>query len=184
MNRTVLAAAVLMVMVAPSVAQTPQPYSGLQSRPLKALSERQIADVRAGRGMGLALAAELNGYPGPIHVLELAEQLGLSPQQQTRVRALYEAMKAEAIPLGERWIAQETLLDNLFADRSVTLATLAQATAVIAETQAALRLAHLKYHLAMIEVLAPSQIARYAELRGYADDGAGHHHAGPQHHPK
>jgi len=36
----------------------------------------------------------------------------------------------------------------------------------------------------MIEVLAPSQIARYAELRGYADDGAGHHHAGPQHHPK
>jgi hypothetical protein len=183
MNRTVAAAAALMVMLAPSVAQTPQPYSGLQSRPLKALSESQIADLRAGRGMGLALAAELNGYPGPIHVLELADQLGLSPQQRARVRALYEAMKAEAIPLGERWIAQETLLDELFAGRSVTSATLAQATAAIGETQAALRLAHLKYHVVTIEVLAPNQVAHYAELRGYADDSAGHH-ARPQHHPK
>jgi hypothetical protein len=38
---------------------------GMQSRPIKALSDQQVSDLRAGRGMGLALAAELNGYPGP-----------------------------------------------------------------------------------------------------------------------
>lgn len=41
-------------------------YAGLQQRAIKALSDQQKADLRAGRGMGLALPAELNGYPGPI----------------------------------------------------------------------------------------------------------------------
>jgi hypothetical protein len=35
-----------------------------------------------------------------------------------------------------------------------------------------LRAAHLKYHLAMIEVLTPDQRRRYGELRGYV--GGGH----------
>ena len=46
------------------------PYAGLETRTIKALSEQQIADLRAGRGMALALAAEVNGYPGPLHVIE------------------------------------------------------------------------------------------------------------------
>jgi hypothetical protein len=37
----------------------------LEQRDIKTLSNQQIADLRAGRGMGLALAAELNGYAGP-----------------------------------------------------------------------------------------------------------------------
>jgi hypothetical protein len=45
--------------------QAHQPYAGLEARAIKALSEQQIADLEAGRGMGMALAAELNGYPGP-----------------------------------------------------------------------------------------------------------------------
>lgn len=49
------------------------PYSGTEARPVKALNEQQVADLRAGRGMGLALAAELTGYPGPSHVLELGD---------------------------------------------------------------------------------------------------------------
>ena len=60
------------------VAFAQSPYAGMQARSIKALSEQQIADLKAGRGMGLALAAELNGYPGPAHVLEVADQLGLS----------------------------------------------------------------------------------------------------------
>src|SRR5262245_40913588 len=77
------------------------PYTGLQQRVIKALSEQQISDFRAGRGMGLALAAELNGYPGPLHVLELADQIELSGEQRERVRQLYDSMKAEAVPVGE-----------------------------------------------------------------------------------
>jgi Spy/CpxP family protein refolding chaperone len=148
----------------------------MQHRPVKALSDQQIADLRAGRGMGLALPAELNGYPGPMHVLEHAAALGLTPQQQERTRAMIDAMRAEAIPVGERLIEQETRLDRLFANREITPAALTAATADIGATQARLREAHLKYHLAMMEVLTPEQVAEYRRLRGYASSGPMQHH--------
>src|SRR4051812_23322414 len=120
MKRHLIAAALLTLAHGDAIAQSQQPYAGLQSRPLKALSEAQIADLRAGRGMTLALAAELNGYPGPLHVVELADALALTPEQRTRMQVLYETMKAEAVPLGERLITQEAELDRQFASRAVT----------------------------------------------------------------
>lgn len=159
-----------------------QPYSGLERRAIKALSEREIADLRAGRGMGLALAAELNGYPGPLHVLEHAEALGLSPTQQTRTQAAFDAMRSEAMPLGERLIEQETALDRLFATRAADTETLRQATSAIAQTQGVLRATHLRYHLVMMEVLTPEQVRRYAKLRGYAGEHQHKHgHGGDAH---
>ena len=130
------------------VTHTPQqPYAHLHSRPIKALSDQQIADLRAGRGMGYALPAELNGYPGPSHTLENADALRLSAVQRERTKALFEAMKAEAVPLGERLIQQETELERLFAEKAVTPANLESATSAIGVTQGALRAAHLRYHL-------------------------------------
>ena len=168
MNRLLLLVLIALALgTDPSPAQPQQPYAGLEGRHIKALPEQQIADLRAGRGVGLALTAELNGYPGPMHVLELAESLDLSDQQRAKMQELFAAMKAEAIPLGEKLIAQEADLDKQFADKTVTPASLAAATDAIGITHAALRQAHLKYHLSTVEVLTPAQIQRYAELRGY-----------------
>src|SRR6187200_3316429 len=108
---------ILLLMTATAVAQTP--YAGMQARQIKALSEQQISDLDAGRGMGLALAAELNGYPGPSHVLELADKLGLSADQRRKVQGLFDSMKAEALPIGAKLIEQESELDRLFASRSI-----------------------------------------------------------------
>ncbi|MDP1883552.1 MAG: hypothetical protein Q8K88_11820, partial [Bradyrhizobium sp.] len=83
------------------------PYAGMQTRPIKALSEQQVADLGAGRGMGLALAAELNGYPGPSHVLELADKLDLTVEQRASVQTLLDSMKVEAVPLGAKLLEQE-----------------------------------------------------------------------------
>src|SRR5947199_5991437 len=107
--------AIMIVFAASSYAQHPQPYAGMQSRPIKALSEEQIADLRAGRGMGLALSAELNGYPGPLHVIELADALALSQDQRARMQQLYQNMKAEAVALGDQLIRAEAELDRQFA---------------------------------------------------------------------
>jgi hypothetical protein len=87
-----------------ALAQDHHPYAGMAQRAIKALSDQQIADLRAGRGVGLALAAELNGYPGPAHVLENADALRLTPDQRVRTQALFDAMKAAAVPVGERLI--------------------------------------------------------------------------------
>jgi Spy/CpxP family protein refolding chaperone len=172
-----IAPVVLLFTTALAVAQhNHQPYAGLDRRAVKALSDEQIADLRAGRGMSLALAAELNGYPGPLHVLEHADALALTPEQRQRTQELYHAMKREAVPLGERLIAQERDLDRAFATRTVTGETLTRLTGAIGETQGALRAAHLKYHLAQDELLTPQQRERYAVLRGYAGAPAQRHH--------
>ena len=165
-----------------AVAQSAQPYSGMESRPIKALSNQQVSDLKAGRGMGLALAAELNGYPGPSHLVELSGQLGLTPDQLSKLKGMFDAMKAETIPIGQRLITEEEHLDWLFAENVISEQALEAATQDIGETQARLRNAHLRYHLQARAILQPSQIRRYAELRGYgaALQIPAHHH----HHPE
>ena len=144
-----------------------QPYAGLEKRPVKALSDQQVADLRAGRGMGLALAAELNGYPGPLHVLELADHLGLSAEQRARVQQLYANMQGEAQRVGGQLIEHEAALDRLFKDRAITPESLTALTGQIGQSQGTLRGVHLKYHLTTAELLTPDQMQRYAQLRGY-----------------
>jgi Spy/CpxP family protein refolding chaperone len=161
--------------------QAHQPYAGLQARPIKALSDQQMADLKAGRGMGMALAAELNGYPGPLHVLELAEPLGLTPAQRTKMAELFETMKAEAVVLGEKLITAESDLDRQFAGKTITDASLVEGVQNVASVQSALRLAHLKYHLATVAVLTPEQVGRYGDLRGYTGGGPSHPSRPPQH---
>ena len=173
MNRSILAAALILTATAAN-AQTP--YAGMQTRPIKALSEQQVADLGAGRGMGLALAAELNGYPGPSHVLELADKLELTADQRASIQRLFDSMKAEALPLGSKLIEQEADLDKQFASRTVTPESLKASTAAVAVTQGELRETHLKYHLSTVAVLSPGQMQRYAELRGYGDQSMHHHH--------
>ena len=173
MRRLLLTCALLLAS-APVFAQTP--YAGMQTRPIKALSDQQVSDLNAGRGMGLALAAELNGYPGPSHVLELADKLELSADQRDSIQALFDSMKADAQPLGLKLIAQETELDKMFSRRAVTPASLKASTAAIAVTQGELRETHLKYHLSTADILSAGQMRRYAELRGYAGHQMRHQH--------
>ena len=166
-----LAAALIILLAGPAVGQQHHheeaPYTGQHQREIKALSQQQLEDLRAGRGMGFALSAELNGYPGPLHVLELAPRLGLSADQTQRVQILYDAMKSEAIAAGEKLISAERALDRQFAERRVTPATLAALTAQVGDRQGELRAVHLKYHLMTAELLTEHQRHRYNELRGY-----------------
>jgi hypothetical protein len=176
--RFVIAAAALVAVGGVAIAQhqhgshghqphSQSPYAGMQQRSVKALSEGQVADLRAGRGMGLALAAELNGYPGPLHVIELADALNLTSEQRGRMRELFDQMKAEAVIVGEKLIERERVLDQAFARQQITPDSLASLTAGIAEVQGELRNVHLKYHLTTADLMTPHQKRRYAELRGY-----------------
>ena len=160
-----------------AVAAEPSPYAGWQDREIKALSAEQIDDLRNGRGMGLALAAELNGYPGPRHVLDLARQLSLTTEQRAEAQRLLDEMQAQAIVLGEQVIAGEAALERMFALGAASDTSVQAATTELGRLQGALRAHHLRYHLAMRDLLSPHQLMRYQQLRGYAADGA-HGHGG------
>jgi hypothetical protein len=155
------------------------PYAGQEQREIKALSEEEIQGYLSGRGMGFAKAAELNHYPGPKHVLELAEQLRLSTEQFRRTRALFEEMKAQAVSLGRELVEKERLLDSLFAKGRISEAQLQKLVAEISAIRGKLRSVHLRAHLVQREILSPAQIQHYDKLRGY--DSSGHNH---RHHHK
>lgn len=135
---------------------------------VKTLDPEQVTAYLEGRGMGLARAAEMNAYPGPLHVLELAEGLALTPAQRQAAETLRAEMLAEARPLGQRIVDAEQALDALFAAGAATAEAVERMTVTIGELQGRLRAAHLKAHLGMREVLTPEQVARYDALRGHA----------------
>jgi hypothetical protein len=70
--------------------------------------------------MGMAKVAELNGYPGPVHVLTLANELGLTESQRQQVQAIFDRMSAAAKPLGAKWVEREQVLDGLFVRGEIT----------------------------------------------------------------
>src|SRR6516164_2348480 len=149
---------------ATGIAQTTSPYVGQEQRTIKALSDEEIRDLLEARGMGSAKAAELNSYPGPLHVLQLANELGLSDAQRKGTDALYANMRQRALSIGRQIVEAERTLDRAFANGAIEPATL----------QGELRAVHLEAHIAQHALLTPEQIARYDALRGYRGGAAPH----------
>jgi Spy/CpxP family protein refolding chaperone len=146
------------------------PYAGMETREIKSLSEADIADLRGGAGWGLALAAELNGVPGPAHLLELKDQIGLTPAQVTALEAIFAKMQADAREAGEHFIAAEAAIEAAFREGKLTPDRLRALIDASAKARAELRFIHLARHLETAPLLTAQQIARYNSLRGY---GAG-----------
>ncbi|WP_277278819.1 hypothetical protein [Thalassospira lucentensis] len=148
-------------------ASTPSPYVGQQHRSIKSLSANDVAELQKGGGWGLAKAAELNGVPGPAHLLELSDQISLSSDQHAAITALYADMKENAIIAGNRLIEAEIALDAAFKAGGLTAEELEGLINTITQSLCRLRYVHLSIHLKTPEILSPDQIAHYNSLRGY-----------------
>jgi Spy/CpxP family protein refolding chaperone len=143
------------------------PYIGQQQREIKTLSASDTKMYLEGHGMGMGKAAELNHYPGPRHVLDLATELKLSREQFVKTRQAYDKMHAEAVRLGKLIVAKEKQLDSLYAAQKMSETQLRAIVGDIAKLQGELRFTHLNAHLEMKKILSPQQVAKYDELRGY-----------------
>jgi Spy/CpxP family protein refolding chaperone len=160
---------------APLSAQT-SPYTGQETRDLKALSPEEARALEAGEGMGLARVAELNQYPGPRHVLDLAARLGLTAAQQKDAEQVFADMRGDAVRLGRAILDGERTLEQGFRSGSIAEKELNRLTEEVGRLQGQLRAVHLRAHLRMRALLSPQQVAQYQQARGYtsAPDGAGH----------
>lgn len=166
--RTILVTLIACCVAVPARAQhAHSPYAGEETREIKALSAEQLVGLHAGDGLGYALAAELNGVPGPKHVIELADQLQLTEEQRERTRAVLEAMRSRAVELGEQLVEVERRLDEGFSRKTVDDEGLATLLAESARLEGELRLTHLQAHLRMLEILEPGQVESYRHLRDY-----------------
>ena len=149
---------------------TPSAYAGKETRLIKSLSEQDLEEIARGGGWGLARAAELNGVPGPTHLLELADEIGLTEQQHSEVEAIRAQMQADAIIAGERFVTAEQALDAAFQQGAPDAEALERLVSEAGQARAALRLVHLNAHLLTLPLLTDAQISRYSALRGYSDD--------------
>ena len=172
--RTCLLVAFLLAAATTAPAAEQQPYAGLQERPIRAMSAEEIDALANGLGFSQALAAELNGYPGPRHVLDMADQLGLGDGRKAEIGALFDEMKAEAIAAGQAVLAAEADFDALFREGRPSEDEVMSAAEEIGRLRGILRGIHLRYHLQTTALLTPHQIALYNAARGYVA-GAGAH---------
>lgn len=171
----VLAAALLPVSAGIASNGEQQPYKGLETRTIKALSPERVDGLLKGDGLSYALAAELNGLPGPRHVLDLTEELNLDAAQKTQIDAIFARMNAAARELGADLVAAEIALEKAFASRKADAEEVSALTARIAEIEGRLRAAHLMAHLETDPLLTTHQKRLYAVERGYSEDGAHNH---------
>lgn len=144
-------------------------YTEYQSREIKALSSDELASLLSGEGMGMALAAELNGFPGPRHVMELADELDLTQTQTQEIEHIFEAMNKQAIALGRHVVHLEKRLDHEFFQQSITPGELDSLALEIASFRGRLRAVHLRAHVQTFGLLTETQRAVYGRLRGYND---------------
>lgn len=179
-KRITIAAGMLLASVATASSGGETPYAGQEQREIKALSANEVQGLLNGKGMGFAKTAELNHYPGPMHVLEQAELLQLSEKQKQRTREIFAAMQVEARRLGAAYVEKERELDRLFASGEIKKETLQLLLDQIGRLQAEIRGVHLQAHLEQKAILTPAQAATYDRLRGYVGgtgpSGHGHSH--------
>ena len=137
---------------------------------LAALSaEAQIPPDRGvlvnAEGGGQAMVAEMNGYPGPKHVLDLAPTLNLTTGQKKQITAIFREMESRAKELGTRIVRIEDELSTAFRQGLVSERSVKDDSEQIGRLRGRLRAVHLTAHLKTKEIMTRAQIELYKTLR-------------------
>ncbi|MBC8515055.1 hypothetical protein H8D30_04280 [bacterium] len=143
---------------------------------LTSLSAEEVLGFLEGKGMGMAKPAEMNHFPGPMHVLELREELDLSEDQIAMVYGYRLDMLEETKSKGSLLITMEYNIDQWFLAASkgasvdeTDLSRMLRASALL---RGQIRYTHLHAHLLTAMALSPQQIMDYDTLRGYGEESS------------
>jgi Spy/CpxP family protein refolding chaperone len=145
-------------------------YADQKQSHIPSITMDEFEQIQSGDGMGLAKPAELNHYPGPKHVLQLADSLGISEEQRLKIEAIRQNMADKAVALGMDYLHAEHELNELFSNEKATEKNVVEMTRKVEEKRAALRLAHLLAHVQTRSALTQEQIDEYDRLRGYVSN--------------
>jgi hypothetical protein len=153
-----------------SLLASQSPYVDEEFRDLKSFSDNDIQAISSGQGWGLAKPAELNGVPGPAHVLELKSKLNLTEQQIKSIESVWQEMNSSAITAGQEYLLAEEKIEQYFRIKNNDIETLNDLLAQSAKSHSKLREIHLTAHIKMLPLLNKNQIKHYSMLRGYSSE--------------
>ena len=145
-------------------------YIGQENEIIKSLSSEDIESLETGTGDAfgsMTKLAELNGHPGPRHILDLGKELGLTTVEKEYIIIIYNDMKREALISGQEILQIEKTANKLFANKSISDSELQRLIIKSAENYGKLRYIHLTTHLKIMDILSQEQIILYNTLRDY-----------------
>ena len=160
----------------PTNSSQSSPYRGQEARDIKSLSDNDVQSLQNGTGEafgGMAKLAELNGYPGPRHVLDMASELQLTDRQRIEIEMIYQNMFNKAKSIGAAIIAIEQDMDEAFANKTITQENLKLMLDKSADLYGQLRFVHLSAHLDAVQMLTIEQVQMYKTMRGYDSSSTG-----------
>jgi Spy/CpxP family protein refolding chaperone len=165
----------------PTTPDLTSPYVSQLDSPVRGLSAQEVDDLLNGRGAGYARSAELNGYPGPRHVLDMKEEINLSPEVAGQIEVIFAQMEAKTKALGHEIVQREMALSQAFAENSLSEAEMQAEVEALARLYGQLRAGHLQAHFQTKPLLSAEQLAQYNELRGYTGTSVPPNHQHMQH---
>ncbi|MEJ2483801.1 MAG: periplasmic heavy metal sensor [Gemmatimonadota bacterium] len=133
---------------------------------LSGISEDEKEALLAGSGLGAGMIAMANGYPGPKHVLEMGDELGLTAEQKEEIGSLFAERKASFVELGTELVKKDEQLTAMFASGSVNTKDVEKLAREIGQLQGELRAGHLNAHVLTWEALTAAQREKVASMRG------------------
>ena len=102
---------------------------------------------------GYGKAAELNGFPGPRHVLDLKKELALTSKQVSEIEEIYRKMNLLAVKVGAELVAKEAFMDREFKEKRVNSKSLKKMIQSSAVKYSELRYIQLVAHLETAKIL-------------------------------
>ena len=139
---------------------------GMDGGMLGGVSAQEKEALLKGAGLGAGMIAMMNGYPGPKHVLEMGDELGLTAEQRESIGKTYGKVKAESVEFGTELVEKDEKLTALFASGSVSTGEVEKLSREIGELQGRVRAAHLNAHVETYDALTPAQREQLSSMQG------------------
>jgi len=150
-----------------TVVKAQQVDSALKKSPVKTLTDKQYTALLNGEDVynHMALPAEINHYPMPDQVIKFKKELGLSPNQITKITAIATELHRKRVELGAFIITNEQTLDKLFSKQRLNNGDVIFYATRSGLYYGELRNAILQACLSTGDLLAPQQIKKLETLQ-------------------
>jgi Spy/CpxP family protein refolding chaperone len=137
--------------------------------PIPSLTYEEYMNYKMGKDPGMAKAADMNNYPGPMHVLNWEKELKLSVNQKSQIQSIYDIMKKKTAEMGDLIFKEEKKLNDLFASGKANEGSIIYYSNKIGLLQGELRNTYLQAHLKTQQMLTIDQVKKYRKLRNYSN---------------
>ncbi|WP_419701034.1 hypothetical protein [Mucilaginibacter sp. NFX135] len=150
-----------------SAVQAQQADSTLKKSPVKTLTDKQYTALLNGEDVynNLALPAQINHFPMPDQAIKFKKELGLSPNQVTKITAIATELHRKRVEMGSFIIKNEQTLDELFRKQRLNNGDVIFYATRSGLYYGELRNAILQACLSTGDLMAPQQIKKLETLQ-------------------